>query len=184
MNFDSFENNSGESGGLLLPLTILVADDEEDNRIILRTMLEEEGYRVILAKNGQEALRKASLGVDMILMDIDMPILDGLRTCAALQARSSTREIPVLFLSAFDRLMIKNAAQQAGAFDYLEKPIDPAQLFTKVRAVQRLIEERRGYERRCYYASTVQQESARERLEAQAQLAQWNALSYGTLAAN
>ncbi|HJR06526.1 MAG TPA: response regulator [Pyrinomonadaceae bacterium] len=108
-------------------ITILVAEDDEDNRFIMRMLLEMRGYKVLTASNGQEALANAERErPDLILMDLRMPLLNGLATTRQLRqhADAHLRQIPVIALSAYDPAQHRAVAIAAGCNDYVTKPID------------------------------------------------------------
>ena len=108
---------------------ILVVDDELFLRIMLRDALEEAGYTVVLAEDGQAALARAKAeSPDCILLDIMMPGLDGYETCAALKAEPSLAAIPVLLISATTDLRVIDRAEQVGATTVLPKPVPIEQL--------------------------------------------------------
>jgi two-component system cell cycle response regulator DivK len=107
--------------------TILVAEDNEDNRFIMKMLLEMRGYRVVTAANGHEAILKAERErPDLILMDLRMPVLNGLATTRQLRqhADAHLRQLPVLALSAYDPAQHRAVAIAAGCNDYVTKPID------------------------------------------------------------
>jgi adenylate cyclase len=118
--------------------TILVVDDERNNREILRDLLEDEGFKVLLAEDGRDGLRKSTMGVGAILMDVIMPQMDGLTTCRQLNANEATRHIPVLFLSACPEEQILQAAFRAGAYDFLHKPVRASELRAKLGAATQI----------------------------------------------
>ena len=108
-------------------ITILVAEDDEDNRFIMKMLLEMRGYQVVTAANGHEALANAeSARPDLILMDLRMPLLNGLATTRQLRQHDSAhlRGIPVIALSAYDPAQHRAVAIAAGCNDYVTKPID------------------------------------------------------------
>ena len=108
-------------------ITILVAEDDEDNRFIMKMLLEMRGYRVVTASNGHEAIANAeSERPDLILMDLRMPLLNGLATTRQLRqhADAHLRQIPVIALSAYDPAQHRAVAIAAGCNDYVTKPID------------------------------------------------------------
>ncbi len=108
---------------------VLVVDDELFLRIMLRDALEEAGYTVVLAEDGQAALARAKAeSPDCILLDIMMPGLDGYETCAALKAEPSLAAIPVLLISATTDLRVIDRAEQVGATTVLPKPVPIEQL--------------------------------------------------------
>ncbi|HEV7904046.1 MAG TPA: response regulator [Pyrinomonadaceae bacterium] len=107
--------------------TILVAEDNEDNRFIMKMLLEMRGYRVVTAANGQEALVNAEREhPDLILMDLRMPVQNGLATTRQLRqhADARLRQLPVIALSAYDPAQHRAVAIAAGCNDYVTKPID------------------------------------------------------------
>ena len=107
--------------------TILVAEDDEDNRITLKILLELRGYRVLTAANGQEAISVAEREhPDLLLMDLRMPLLNGLAATRQLRQHSDARlrRIPILALSAYDPAQHRAVAIAAGCNDYVTKPID------------------------------------------------------------
>ena len=104
---------------------ILVVDDVADNVAILSLDLQQIGYRVVTATNGEEAVSVASaIRPDLILMDISMPRLDGLAATRKIREIDTLREVPVIALTAFDTQGFKRAAYDAGVSGYLTKPID------------------------------------------------------------
>jgi CheY-like chemotaxis protein len=105
---------------------ILVVDDDERTRRMMEAMLTPQGYGVILAKDGNEAIDVAvKEKPDFILMDMMMPIMDGLVACFEIKANPSTKKIPLFMLTALDGEGNKAMAQQVwGADGYLTKPVD------------------------------------------------------------
>ncbi len=118
---------------------ILVVDDEENIRELLRESLEDEGYRVNVAKNGQEAVEKArALNPDTVLMDVKMPIMSGMD--AFLKIKKSQPDLPVIFLTAFGSSDLAISAMKSGAYDYLTKPFDIDEVRIKVKRALELRE--------------------------------------------
>lgn len=117
---------------------VLVVDDEEPNRLLLRAPLEARGYEVEEASNGEEALRQvAARPPDVVLLDLMMPLLDGFQTCRRLKSQPATAPIPVLMVTALSERQERLLAIQAGANDYLAKPVDLQDLILRVgNAVQ------------------------------------------------
>jgi len=104
---------------------ILVVDDVEADRILLSEFLLRQKVRLYVAQDGQDGYRKAQiLQPDLILMDIYMPVCDGITTCRLLKATSSTQAIPLIFLTAATSIEEKIAGLSAGAVDYVTKPFD------------------------------------------------------------
>lgn len=107
--------------------TILVAEDDEDNRFIMKMLLEMRGYHVVTAANGYEALAQAERErPDLILMDLRMPLLNGLATTRQLRQHidARLRHLPVIALSAYDPAQHRAVALAAGCNEYVTKPID------------------------------------------------------------
>ena len=112
--------------------SILICDDERDIRAALRIYLENEGYAVLEAENGEEALRiLETKDVHLLLMDIMMPVLDGVAATVRLRERYN---LPVIFLSAKSEDMDKIIGLGAGADDYVTKPFNVVELLARVKA--------------------------------------------------
>lgn len=108
---------------------ILVVDDSADNVALLSLDLQQTGYRVVTATNGEEAISvAAAILPDLILMDISMPRLDGLGATRRIREIESLREVPIIALTAFDTEGFKRAAYDVGVSGYLTKPIDFARM--------------------------------------------------------
>jgi two-component system phosphate regulon response regulator PhoB len=109
-----------------MPARILVADDEESVRQLLQIVLQHEGYEVVLATNGAEALLAAHNNPpDLILLDWMMPVLDGLSVLKQLRKDAATRDIPILMLTARQSDSDTTTALVGGADVYLTKPFEP-----------------------------------------------------------
>lgn len=111
--------------GLLAGQRILLVDDAEEDRMLLSSFLLRYGARLYVARDGQDGYHKAqTVRPDLILMDIRMPVYDGLTSCRLLKANAVTRNIPLIFLSAADASEEKISGLRAGAVDYVTKPFD------------------------------------------------------------
>jgi CheY-like chemotaxis protein len=112
------------------PVTVLIADDFEDTRAMLRQMLETDNYCVLEAADGQEAIEVAQRACpNLILMDLNMPLLDGLAAARQIrECQEPCRSVPILAITAFDTYGMKEAALEAGCDGYLTKPIDSGEL--------------------------------------------------------
>jgi two-component system cell cycle response regulator len=118
---------------------ILVADDHEPNRRLLQSRLESEYFDVVLARDGKEAVEAVGLhNPDLVLMDVMMPRLDGYEATAAIKADPKTKHIPVVMVTALDGQEDRVRGLEAGADDFLTKPIDDVILFARVRSLLRL----------------------------------------------
>jgi adenylate cyclase len=121
------------------PALILVVDDNEANRDILATRLEAGGYRIIQAADGEEALACARKHLpDLILLDVMMPKIDGIEVCRQLKADRSLPFMPIILVTAKTDTRDVVAGLDAGADEYLTKPVDQAALVARVRSVLRL----------------------------------------------
>ncbi len=118
-------------------IDILVVDDEKDVVEVVGHFLEEEGYTVHTAFDGEEALEKASGSMDLIVLDIMLPGVDGYEVCRELRSRVETEEIPIVFLSAKTEEEDQIEGLMLGGDDYLTKPVSPQVLVAHVKAVLR-----------------------------------------------
>ncbi len=113
---------------------ILVVEDQEDNRRILRDLLTNAGYDIVEATNGREALAAAAAHrPDLILMDIQLPVLDGYETTRRLKADAALAAIPVIVITSYALSGDEAKARIAGCDDYVTKPYSPRQVLAKVR---------------------------------------------------
>ena len=119
-------------------IKILIVDDEPDVIEILKFNLENEGYKVFSAENGQEALKLADKYLpNLIILDLMMPIMDGIETCEHLRKDKKFNNTLIMFLSARGEDYSQVAAFESGADDYVTKPIKPRILNSKVKALLR-----------------------------------------------
>jgi CheY-like chemotaxis protein len=108
---------------------VLVVEDFEDNRFMMRRLLEMSGYRVVEAVNGNQAVElAASESPDIILMDLSLPQLDGLAATRRIRAQEGPRKVPIVAVSAHDSADFHAEALAAGCNEYVTKPIDFDQL--------------------------------------------------------
>ena len=109
--------------------TVLVAEDDEDVRLLIRTRLGMRGYRVVEARDGQETLELAK-GVrpDIVLMDLQLPRLNGFAVARFIRHTDSLRQVPIIVVSAHDPAKHRNLALAAGCNAYVQKPVDFDQL--------------------------------------------------------
>lgn len=107
----------------------MVVEDYDDTRILLRQMLESKGYRVVEAINGQEAVDLAQREhPDLILMDLDLPILDGIAATQHIRRQSKMNQVPIVAITAYPMSYTHVKAFAKGCNEYLAKPIDFAEL--------------------------------------------------------
>lgn len=118
--------------------TILVVDDEAKNVKLLDALLTLRGYRVVTAADGETALRQVqTVQPDLVLLDVMMPVMDGFAVCRQLKDDPQTCLIPVLIMTALDRLEDRVQGIEAGADDFLSKPVHRAELLARVRTALR-----------------------------------------------
>jgi two-component system, cell cycle response regulator DivK len=108
------------------PYTIVVAEDFDDTRLMIRQALEMNGYHVLEAANGLEAVDIVQKKCpDLILMDLNMPKLDGLNATEQIrECKAVCRDVPILAITAYDTIGMKDAALKAGCSGYITKPLD------------------------------------------------------------
>lgn len=127
--------------------TILTVDDQPINLEIVVKYLENAGFKVNVASDGETALARAKyLKPDIILLDIQMPGIDGFETCRRLKADEETRDIPVIFLTGRKEVVDKVMGFQVGAVDYLTKPVDTVELQSRITAQLEINRYRKGLE--------------------------------------
>lgn len=134
-------------------IEVLVVDDDPTNRAVCRGCLQRTGYRIREAVDGREALAQVDeRAPDVIIMDVMMPVMDGLECTRALRENPDTRDIPIIIVSALSRTEDILAGLQAGADEYISKPIRASELLIRVQSMVRLHRERvdllRSYEQR------------------------------------
>ncbi len=136
--YNAMSNTSLDTASEKNPMLILVVDDDPPSVKMIAFLLREEGYDVITASNGREALRLVEeRAPDLIILDIMMPHIDGLEVCRRIRERS---DVPIIFLSAKGETSDRVLGLDMGADDYLAKPFEPAELLARVRAVLRRTE--------------------------------------------
>ncbi len=119
-------------------IRILLVDDEADVLEFLGYNLKKEGYQVFTASNGRDAIAKAQeVAPHLILLDVMMPQMDGMETCAALRREEQTRNTLIMFLTARSEDYSQIAGFEAGADDYVAKPVKPKVLISRIKALLR-----------------------------------------------
>jgi two-component system cell cycle response regulator len=138
--------------------TILIVDDEPSARETLEALLFREGYHLVYAADGAEALQKAvELIPDLILLDVMMPGMDGFEVCRRLRADPRLAEAPVIMVTALDDRDSRIQGIEAGADDFVSKPFDRAELRARARAITRLNRYRRLLLERAKFEWVVEQ---------------------------
>ena len=127
------------------PATILVVDDDRDSREIAARLLEKAGYRALRAPSGADALSVVDAErIDLLLLDVMMPEMDGFAVCEALQARG--KRIPIILLTAKDDMDTRLEGMHHGVSEFLTKPINKVELFARVRAQLHILDLARQLE--------------------------------------
>ena len=121
---------------------ILVVDDEADILELIEYNLKKEGYQVFTAGNGQEAVTEARRTLpDLIILDLNLPVLSGLEVCRVLRSRSDARHLPIIMLTAKTSESDRVAGLELGADDYVTKPFSLRELTARIRAIFRRSEQ-------------------------------------------
>ena len=130
------------------PSTILIVDDQPANLKMLFSFLQESGFKVLVAKRGESAIKKLKkVSTDLILLDVMMPGIDGFKTCQYLKASAETKDIPVMFMTAISEPVDKIKGFKVGAVDYITKPFQQEEVLArienqlKLRRVSKQLEE-------------------------------------------
>jgi two-component system, cell cycle response regulator DivK len=115
---------------------ILVVEDDEENWDMISRRLQRRGYRVVRAADGQEAVEMAARErPDLILMDVGLPVMDGLEATRRIRARAQTQTIPIIALTAHAMSGDRDRALQAGCDDYHAKPVELPRLLAQMEAL-------------------------------------------------
>lgn len=137
MNDELFGNNAVQNQGLAL-----IVDDDPVMVEMLSAVIE-DSYRIIVAGSGEDCLDQvAGATPDLILLDIEMPGIDGYETARRLRKHENTRAVPIIFVSSHDTLEERVMAYEAGGDDFLIKPFDPEELMRKISVAARIKSER------------------------------------------
>jgi DNA-binding response OmpR family regulator len=119
-----------------MPKKILIADDEQSIVVPLEFLMQQKGYHVMAAYNGEEAIEKIiSFNPDLILLDIMLPIIDGFEVCQMIRSNPNWKDIKIIFISAMGREVDIAKGLALGADAYITKPFADAEIIQKVREV-------------------------------------------------
>jgi CheY-like chemotaxis protein len=118
------------------PRTILIVDDFDDTRLLLRTWLQRKGYRVVEAENGNRAIAAAERDrPDLIIMDVEMPELDGLAATRRIRKLENFAGVPIVAVSAYGADQYREHALAAGCNEYVSTPFEPEELERIIRTL-------------------------------------------------
>lgn len=119
-----------------VPQTILVVDDFDDTRLMMRLWLQKRGYRVLEASNGLEALEVARRDAPhLVIMDIEMPEMDGLTATRRIREDERLRDVPIVAVSAYGAEHWRDRAIAAGCNEYVSTPFEPKELSTLIKSL-------------------------------------------------
>lgn len=136
---------------------VLVVDDEQDILELIRHSLAKEGFEVHVAANGAQAIEQArKVKPEIIIMDVMMPVMDGMEACRQLKDNPDTKNIPVIFLTARSEEFAELAGFEAGADDYIAKPVRNRVLLSRVKAILRRGNAIQNHEPEKYDFATIQ----------------------------
>lgn len=147
-------------------MKILIADDKAENRILLRYIIQKLDHDIIEVTNGQEACSlfegDSPCDIDLILMDIMMPIMDGIEATRKIKALNTQHHVAIIFVTALDNQETLNDCLKSGGDDFIPKPVNSVVLAAKLAAHQRIIEMHRELEENCktlrYHQALIQAE--------------------------
>jgi DNA-binding response OmpR family regulator len=158
----------------ILVKTVMAVDDNPANVDVLLSLLHESGYRVLVADSGCRGIDQLTRELpDLILLDLMMPGMNGIETCRRIKAQDAWKHIPILMMTAADELSSKLAAFEAGAVDFLTKPIQPAEVLARLNIhlqIRELQSELESAHRSLNQKNELLAEQIKLRLDAEKQL--------------
>ena len=150
-----------------MPERVLVVDDEAVNQELIKAILIDAGYEVVLASDGPSALAEVQAHPpDLILLDLLMPGMQGLEVCQRLKQKEATVRIPVIVVTAVGQITAKEAALTNGADDFVTKPFQPADLRARVQAMLKVRQIREELDRTLAYLHELETERRAQRRQA------------------
>ena len=125
--------NSGAAATRVAPGRVLVVDDDEDSRTVLTHLLERQGYQVVSADGGHAAIDVLARElVDVVLLDVMMPRMDGFAVCRELKQSERTSALPVILITAKDDMETRATGMKLGVSDFIAKPVNKTELLNRV----------------------------------------------------
>jgi len=133
------DDTTAEAPADLASQTVLVVDDNEQNLELLAAYLEDLGCRVETARDGLEAIQAVATHTpDLVLLDVMMPRMSGFQVCEKLKAAPATKDVPIVMVTALNEVGDVERSVEAGADDFLTKPVNKLELLTRVRSLLRV----------------------------------------------
>lgn len=126
--------------------SILIVDDEKNIRDLLKFNLENEGYNTILAKDGKEALVKLTKDIDLVILDLMLPEIDGLSVCKKIRNDDKISDLPIIMLTAKSEGVDQIIGLELGADDYITKPFNTREVIARIKALLRRVSMSKEYE--------------------------------------
>lgn len=123
---------------------ILVVEDEKNIRELIKFNVENAGYEVETAADGKEAMAKLSEEIDLVVLDLMLPEIDGMEVCRRMRSSEELRQIPIIMLTAKGEEVERILGLEMGADDYMTKPFSPRELVARIKAIFRRIKEYRA----------------------------------------
>lgn len=157
--------------------TVLVVDDDEASRGVLRDFVADDGFPVVTACDGADALRKASADIGIVILDYTMPKLDGLQTCRLLAARPESSKTPVILLSGISGAFLAGQIRTPNVYAVLEKPIRMGALLAHLNALSHLDQDATGTLAKQDFENALREEGYRQRMIELKARETWYALS-------
>jgi len=123
---------------------ILVVEDDKNIRELIEFNLEDAGFSVVEAADGEEALDNISAEIDLVVLDLMLPKIDGMEVCRKIRGNDELRKIPIIMLTAKGEEVERILGLEMGADDYMTKPFSPRELIARIKAIFRRIKESRS----------------------------------------
>ncbi|NLD99020.1 MAG: response regulator, partial [Fibrobacter sp.] len=139
-----------------IPATILIVDDQPKNLAVIGDYLMECGFIILVSQTGVGGLRRArEIKPDLILLDVLMPDMDGFETCRRLKADESTKDIPVIFMTALTGLEDKVKGFESGGVDYITKPIQHEEVLARVKTHLQIVKQKKQLEQQAIHLRDI-----------------------------
>ncbi|MGM0445058.1 MAG: response regulator [Bacillota bacterium] len=120
---------------------ILIVEDEKNIRELIKFNIENAGFKALTAADGREALQLLSKGIDLVVLDLMLPEVDGMEVCREMRSNEDLRQIPIIMLTAKGEEVERILGLEMGADDYMTKPFSPRELIARIKAIFRRMKE-------------------------------------------